>query len=95
MYLFDTPEPFYEWAIFQPVFFKFWAIFSLTKTLDLREQYRYEQQTQPEVWKAFIRRIHKVIKFLPDGTQQIYDTQDYLSHSDRYIELPKIAYKSA
>ena len=61
----------------------------IISNLDLREQYRLEQQTQPEVWAAFIRRIHKVIKFMPDGTRQEYDAQDYVKNITSWTELPK------
>jgi hypothetical protein len=60
----------------------------IISNLDLREQYRSEQQTQPEVWKAFIRRINKIIRFMPDGTRREYATQDYLFGSGSWVELP-------
>jgi hypothetical protein len=53
----------------------------IISNLDLREQYRYEQQHQPEVWKAFIRRIHKVIRFMPDGTRREYTTKEYINNT--------------
>jgi len=31
-----------------------------------------------EIWHAFIRRIHNVIHFMPDGTWQQYDAKEYL-----------------
>jgi hypothetical protein len=61
----------------------------VVSNLDLREQYKNEQQNFPEVWAAFIRRIHKVIKFMPDGSRREYKTQDYLSGSADWVELPK------
>jgi len=70
----------------------------IISNLDLREQYKHEQDTQPEVWAAFIRRIHMVIRFMPDGTRREYVTKDYLTASKGYngcssnksafIELP-------
>lgn len=50
----------------------------IISNLDLREQYPYERLNQPDVWAAFIRRIHKVIRFMPDGSRREYDTHDYL-----------------
>jgi len=61
----------------------------IVSNLDLREQYKSEQQTVPEVWAAFIRRIHKVIKFMPNGSRSEYKTQDYLNRNDEWVELPK------
>ena len=67
----------------------------IISNLDLLEQYTHEQQTQPEVWAAFLRRIHKVIRFMPDGTRREYDTKDYIiahkgynNHNSAFIELP-------
>jgi len=64
----------------------------IISNLDLCEQYRHEQQTQPEVWAAFLRRIHKVIHFMPDGTRREYSTKDYLtankSYDNAWVELP-------
>jgi len=64
----------------------------IISNLDLLEQYRHEQDTQPEVWKAFIRRIHKVIHFMLDGTRREYSTKDYLTANNRFngawVELP-------
>ena len=61
----------------------------IVSNLDLKEQYKLEQQTQPEVWAAFIRRIHKVIIFMPDGSRREFDTQEYLSGGNDWVELPK------
>ena len=67
----------------------------IISNLDLLAQYKNEQQTQPEVWKAFIRRIHKVIHFTSGGTQREYNTKDYLTankgyngNNSAFIELP-------
>ena len=63
----------------------------IISNLDLREQYKNEQNNQPEVWAAFVRRIHKVIRFFPDGTKQEYNTQEYLAKSKgagAWVELP-------
>ncbi len=50
----------------------------IISNLDLREQYHQEWLYQRSVWDAFIRRIHKVIYFLPDGTRREYETRAYL-----------------
>lgn len=61
----------------------------IISNLDLREQYKYEQDKQPEVWRAFIRRIHKVIHFMPDGSRREYNTKEYLSSDNSaFTELP-------
>lgn len=51
----------------------------IISNLDLWEQYHQERLNQRSVWDAFIRRIHKVICFMPDGTLQEYTTIEYLS----------------
>ena len=63
----------------------------IISNLDLLEQYRHEQDVQPEVWAAFIRRIHKVIHFAADGTKREYNTKDYLRnrHKGGWVELPE------
>lgn len=40
----------------------------ITSNLPLEKQYRGEQWDRPETWRAFLRRIHNIIEFLPDGT---------------------------
>lgn len=54
---------------------------AIISNLDLREQYIHEQNAQPEVWRALLRRIHKVIHFTADGTQNEYSTQEYLAQN--------------
>lgn len=51
----------------------------IISNIDLWEQYHQERLNQRSVWDAFIRRIHKVICFMPDGTLQEYTTVKYLS----------------
>jgi hypothetical protein len=51
----------------------------IVSNVDLREQYKREQAEQPEIWAAFLRRINKVIHFLPDGSRQKYESEDYIS----------------
>lgn len=40
----------------------------LTSNIPLEQQYQDVQYSQPETWRAFLRRIHNVVEFLPDGT---------------------------
>ncbi|MBE6592897.1 MAG: viral replication protein [Ruminococcaceae bacterium] len=40
----------------------------ITSNLSLGEQYKAEQQSRPETWNAFLRRIHKVYAYHADGT---------------------------
>ena len=44
----------------------------LTSNLPLEKQYRTEQWERPETWRAFLRRIHDVIEYLPDGSTIIH-----------------------
>ena len=60
----------------------------IISNLDLRKQYPSEQHNHPEIWAAFLRRINKVIHFMPDGTRREYDTQDYINNAGNWIELP-------
>jgi len=41
----------------------------IISNIDLKEQYPFIQREEPETWKAFLRRIHKVIEFDADGNQ--------------------------
>lgn len=51
----------------------------LTSNLSLEKQYQNIQYNEPQVWEAFLRRIHKVRVY--HGTDQYteYATQDYLN----------------
>ena len=40
----------------------------ITSNLALEQQYRSVQWERPETWRAFLRRIHTVIEYLPDGS---------------------------
>lgn len=40
----------------------------ITSNIPLEEQYRDIQRYQLETWRAFLRRIHNVIEYLPDGS---------------------------
>ena len=44
----------------------------ITSNLPVEKQYRSEQWDRPETWRAFLRRIHTVIEYLPDGSTVIY-----------------------
>lgn len=54
----------------------------IVSNLDLREQYKREQEEAPAVWAAFLRRIHKVVHFLEDGTRREYSTREYMGLRD-------------
>ncbi|MCL2003985.1 MAG: replication protein [Oscillospiraceae bacterium] len=60
----------------------------IISNLDLQEQYTHEKRSQPNVWAAFTRRIHKVIRFMPDGTRREYATGEYLSGAGGWDALP-------
>lgn len=45
----------------------------ITSNLSLSEQYIFERRNRPETWKAFVRRIHHVFAYLPDGTVEEID----------------------
>lgn len=51
----------------------------IISNLDLWEQYHQERLNQRSVWVAFIRRIHKIINFMPDGTRHESTTAEYLT----------------
>ena len=40
----------------------------IISNIDLKQQYPIIQATEPETWKAFLRRIRKVIEYKSDGT---------------------------
>lgn len=40
----------------------------ITSNLALEQQYKSIQWERPETWRAFLRRIHTVIEYLPDGS---------------------------
>lgn len=47
----------------------------ITSNMPLNEQYKDVQIYRPEMWKAFLRRIHKVIEYHSDG--QIIERTDF------------------
>ena len=40
----------------------------ITSNIPLEEQYQDIQRSRLETWRAFLRRIHNIIEYLPDGT---------------------------
>lgn len=42
-----------------------------TSNTPLTQQYQNVQKNRPETWRAFNRRIHNIIEYLPDGSTQI------------------------
>lgn len=50
----------------------------IISNLELRHQYRSVQNTYPAVWSAFLRRIHQVVHFLPNGIRREYSTDEYM-----------------
>ena len=40
----------------------------IISNLSLEEQYKHVLLYEPEVWKAFLRRIHRVYQYNSDGT---------------------------
>lgn len=51
----------------------------IISNIDLREQYPNVQETDPETWKAFLRRIHHVVEYRKDGPPIDHgDATDYI-----------------
>lgn len=50
----------------------------LISNIDLTAQYPNVQFSEPATWAAFLRRIHKVIKFFTDGHSVEYAIDEYL-----------------
>ena len=44
----------------------------ITSNLPLEKQYWGEQWDRPETLRAFLRRIHVVVEYLPDGSTVIH-----------------------
>lgn len=60
----------------------------IISNIDLNAQYTNVQQYEPETWKAFLRRIHKIIEYFPDGHTHEYTTDEYF-HGFREVYSPK------
>ena len=51
----------------------------------LESQFTDAQETSPESWNAFLRRIHEVRIFNVDGTVTIYDSvEKYLKRNEEF-----------
>jgi len=57
----------------------------IISNIPLKYQYTQVQEHFPEIWNAFLRRIHRVIHFHKDGSRHEYITQNHLSK--QMIEL--------
>lgn len=44
----------------------------LTSNIPLEQQYEGVRKNRPETWRAFVRRIHNIIEYLPDGTTLVH-----------------------
>jgi len=60
----------------------------IISNLELKHLYREVQISKPDIWAAFLRRINKLIQFMPDGTRREYTTADYMAGESNFIELP-------
>lgn len=50
----------------------------IISNIDLLAQYLRVQSDSPETWKAFLRRVHKVLVYIDIDSFNEYDTGDYL-----------------
>lgn len=48
-----------------------------TSNIPLTQQYLGVQKGRPETWRAFNRRIHNIIEYLPDGTTLLHKGEQY------------------
>lgn len=51
----------------------------------LKQQYKDIQHKEPKVWVAFLRRIHRVMQFMSDGTRKEWATQEYIREVDKAL----------
>lgn len=49
----------------------------IVSNFSLQMQYQYEQQYQPEQWRALLRRISHILEYLPDGTIVEHSKSEY------------------
>jgi hypothetical protein len=63
----------------------------IISNLNLNEQYRDVQATNPVLWQAFIRRIHKVAHFNADRSHVTYNAADYLANRENAIPIDNLA----
>lgn len=61
----------------------------LISNLKLEEQYVDVQRESPETWKAFLRRIHKVIHYEENGKITEYTIKEYLERNEKFRSLSK------
>jgi hypothetical protein len=59
----------------------------IISNLCLKEQYKNEQLNQSEIWRAFLRRIHRVIQFMPDGTRREHCAKEYMVGFDECVNF--------
>jgi len=60
----------------------------IVSNMALERQYADVQRKEPSIWRAFLRRIHRVIHFLGDNKTQEYTTEEYMAQLDFWVELP-------
>lgn len=60
----------------------------------LEDQYPMIQKEQPETWKAFLRRIHKVRVYTDAGTFAEYATEEYLHGFHKIPETESIPFNA-
>ena len=60
----------------------------IISNIGLKRQYEREQGLYSEIWEAFLRRIHNVVQFMPDGTKKEYTTKEYMALVNNFTELP-------
>lgn len=57
--------------------------------IPLEDQYRNIQIDEPATWKAFLRRIHKVVEYMKDGSFAEYESvKEYFHHAkvQRFVQ---------
>lgn len=47
----------------------------ITSNISLEMQYPDVQRTRPQTWRAFLRRIHRVIEYRADGSRSLIETK--------------------
>jgi len=61
---------------------------AIISNVGLTAQYKQERISTPEVWQAFMRRIDRVVVFMPDGRRFLYDDVGaYLNQTATQREL--------
>lgn len=53
----------------------------ITSNIDLNMQYRDIQRESPETWRAFLRRVHKIMYFEKIGQHHLFNLEEYLKRS--------------